>query len=71
MLLYFLIIGRLFIYFYIRKKQFISITFVSFFANLLITNFDNLRYQTKYDNRGNEYTHDLLTGKKWKKRSQI
>ena len=25
-------------------------------------------YQNKYDKRGNQFTHDLLTGKKWKKR---
>lgn len=68
MFLFFLIFGKLFIFFYVRKKQFISLSVICFLANVLISNFDAFRYQTKYDNRGNEYTHDLITGKKWKKR---
>lgn len=68
MYLFFLILGKLFIFFYRRRKQFISLSVLSFFANIIINNFDTLRYKNKYDNRGNAFTHDLLTGKKWKKR---
>ena len=68
MFLFFLMFGKIFIYFYRRKKQFISLSVLCFFANVIISNFDTFRYQNKYDNRGNKYTHDLVTGKKWKKR---
>lgn len=69
--IYFLILGKLFIYLIVRKKKVFMLSLVYIFSSLLVNNFDNIRYQTKYDNRGNEYTHDLLTGKKWKKRSNI
>ncbi len=48
-----------------------TVSAIFVFANIIIKNFDSIRYQTKYDKRGNTYTHDLLTGKKWKKRSNI
>ncbi len=67
MFFYFLLFGKLFIYLLKRKKTLVTVSIVYFFSNLIITNFDNLRYKTKYDGRGGIYIHDLLTGKKWKR----
>lgn len=37
-------------------------------SNLLYKSFDSLRFQIKEDKYGNKFTHDLITGKKWKLR---
>ncbi len=69
LLIYFIIVGKILIFFFKKKKSVITISSIFFFANILANNFDDLRYQTKFDKKGNKYTHDLLTGKKWKKRT--
>ena len=61
------------IYFYLtsRKKKAVSLALFALFSNLLVNNFNDFRYQTKFDKKGHKYTHDLLTGKKWKVLNRI
>ena len=65
---YFLVLGQILLFLYKKKRQVLTYSTLYVFANIAINNFDTFRYQKKYDNRGNIYTHDLLTGKKWKNR---
>jgi len=65
---FFILFFKLYIFFFNRKKQTISLIVIFFCTNLLYNNFDNLRFQMKEDKYGNKYTFDLLTGKKWKVR---
>ena len=52
---------------FIKRIMLIKLAITTFFLNIIINNFDNIRFQLKVDEKGNKYTHDLLTGKKWKK----
>lgn len=65
---YFILIGKLLFFIFKKRRAVITISSIFIFVNIFVSNFDILRYQTKFDNLGNEYVHDLLTGKKWKKR---
>lgn len=68
MFLYFIVSGQILLFLFRKKKQVLTLSGIFVFANILINNFDTIRYQTKFDKNGNTYVHDLLTGKKWKKR---
>ena len=68
MFIYFLVSGQVLLFLFRKKKQVLTLSSIFVFANILISNFDSIRYQTKFDKKGNTYVHDLLTGKKWKKR---
>ena len=41
-------------------------TWVLVVFNIILVNFDTLRYSKSLDKNGNKYTYDRLTGKKWK-----
>ena len=68
---FFIIFGRLYLFLFKKKKAVISLTAVIVVSNLVINNFNDFRYQTKYDSKGNRYTHDLITGKKYKMLNNI
>ena len=44
----------------------IHATWVLVVFNIILVNFDTLRYSKSLDKNGNKYTYDRLTGKKWK-----
>ena len=55
-----------FIPFYKKKNVVIHTTWVLVVFNLILVNFDSLRYSKSIDKNGNKYTYDRFTGKKWK-----
>lgn len=66
MLIYFILLGQIFLYLYKKRKVLTTLSFVLFLSNLIYANYEEIRYKTKYDKNGSKYTKDLLTGKQWK-----
>ena len=64
----FILFLKTYIFFFKRKKSTISLIMIFICSNLLYKSFDSLRFQIKEDKYGNKFTHDLITGKKWKLR---
>ena len=66
MLIFFILLGQVFLYLYKKRKVLTTLSFAFFISNLIYINYEEIRYKTKYDKNGSKYTKDLLTGKKWK-----
>ena len=49
-----------------KKLYLIHLTWLSLSFIIVASNFDQIRYSTSYDKKGNKYTYDRFTGKKWK-----
>jgi hypothetical protein len=55
---------------YKKKVYLIHLTWVSLSFVIVVSNFDHIRYSVSYDKKGNKYTYDRFTGKKWKNLSK-
>ena len=66
MLVFFILLGQVFLYLYKKRKVLTTLSFAFFLSNLIYANYEEIRYKTKYDKNGSKYTKDLLTGKQWK-----
>ena len=62
----FCILYYFFIPVYKKRKMVMHATWVLVVFNIILVNFDTLRYSKSLDKNGNKYTYDRLTGKKWK-----
>ena len=50
MFIYFLVSGQVLV-FCLEKKQVLTLSSIFVFANIVISNFDSIRYQTKFDKK--------------------
>jgi len=66
----FAIISNIYVLVYNKKLYLIHITWLSLSFIIVANNFDHIRYSTSYDKKGNKYTYDRFTGKKWKNLSR-
>ena len=64
------IIISVYIPLYKKKVYLIQLTWVSLSFVIVVSNFEHIRYSVSYDKKGNKYTYDRFTGKKWKNLSK-